>query len=465
MSEIHIDVAIIGAGTAGLNARRAAEKSGATAVMIDPGPYGTTCARVGCMPSKLLIAAADAAHHSRHAGTFGVGVDAVTIDGEAVMDRVRRERDRFAGFVVEAIDEHLDKGRLISGRARFSGPRTISVDDGTTVHFKAAVIATGSAPFIPPPLRGLGDALVDNAGVFDWTDLPGKVLVVGAGVIGLELGQALHRLGVDVTVVGIGGALAGIDDPVIRDAAVEVLGAELDMHLDSPVYKAARRADGPARVYFTDGAGKTRDETYDAVLCAAGRRPVLRGLGLANTGVQLDDHGMPTDLDAMTMQVGEHPIFLAGDVNNLHPLLHEAADDGRTAGANAANFPEVRAVPRRAPMGVVFSDPNIAFVGARFSSLDPGAMCCGDVDYSRQGRSRVMAQNKGALRIYGERRSGVILGAEMVGPRMEHIAHLLAWAVQQKMTAAEALTMPFYHPVLEEGVRTALRDLRAKVTA
>ena len=149
MNNVAVDVAIVGAGTAGLNARREAEKAGKSWVLIESGPYGTTCARVGCMPSKLLIAAAEAAHHARHAKQFGVGTS-VQIDGVAVMKRVRKERDRFVGFVVEGT-EKLPEEKRIRGRARFTGPTTLVVDDHTTVQAKTIVLATGSSPWTPPP--------------------------------------------------------------------------------------------------------------------------------------------------------------------------------------------------------------------------------------------------------------------------------------------------------------------------
>lgn len=462
-----VDVVVIGAGTAGLNARRAAEVAGKSALMIDPGPYGTTCARVGCMPSKLLIAAAEAAHHSRDAGRFGVRTRDVTVDGAAVMARVRSERDRFAGFVQAATEEHAAGDRLLKGRARFTGPNqlqvTLNAGGVAEVRFGAAVVATGSAPWVPPPLRDLGDALVDNGGVFDWTDLPGKVLVVGAGVIGMELGQALHRLGVETTIVGVGGGLAGLHDPVVRAAARAAFDRELDLHLDSPVTAAERHPDGGAVAHFVDRDGVARAERYDVVLSAAGRRPVLSGLDLEAAGVSLSPRGIPEALDPSTLQLGELPIFLAGDVNNLHPLLHEAADDGRAAGHNAAHFPTVHAQPRRTPMGVVFTDPNIGFVGTRVRSLDEGDVCMGEVSYDDQGRARVMGQNRGHLRLWAKRACGTLVAAEFAGPRMEHLAHLLAWAVQQRLTVANALAMPFYHPVIEEGLRTALRDLEKRL--
>ena len=165
----------------------------------------------------------------------------------------------------------------------------------------------------------------------------------------------------------------------------------------------------------------------------------------------------------MTLQLGTTRVFLAGDVNNLHPLLHEAADDGRMAGLSAAEFPAVHVLPRRLPIGIVFTDPNIAFVGKRGADIDPLRACTGQASYADQGRARVMHINQGLLKIHGDRRDGSLLGAEMVGPRMEHVAHLLAWAIQQRMTVEQALTMPFYHPVIEEGVRTALKDLERRL--
>lgn len=141
----NVDVAIIGAGSAGLNARREVEKAGGNWVLIESGDYGTTCARVGCMPSKLLIAAADAAHNIVEAEKFGIKVKEVTIDEPAVLNRVRNERDRFVGFVVEDT-EALPEERRVIGHAKFTGPTTLQVDDHTRIEAKSIVIASGSSP-------------------------------------------------------------------------------------------------------------------------------------------------------------------------------------------------------------------------------------------------------------------------------------------------------------------------------
>ncbi|MES2562761.1 MAG: FAD-dependent oxidoreductase, partial [Pseudomonadota bacterium] len=188
MKRLQVDVAIIGAGTAGLAAHRAATRAGASVVMIEGGPYGTTCARVGCMPSKLLIAAAEAAHQITIAPGFGVHIDGeVRIDGCKVMARVKRERDRFVGFVLRDV-ERIPEAERLRGHARFKDDHTLIVDEHTRVSAKAIVIATGSHATYPAAFKKLGDRLIINDDIFEWTDLPKSVAVMGPGVIGLEIG-------------------------------------------------------------------------------------------------------------------------------------------------------------------------------------------------------------------------------------------------------------------------------------
>ena len=455
------DVAVIGAGTAGLAAYRAAKAAGARAVVIEAGPYGTTCARVGCMPSKLLIAAAEAAHAIGRAPGFGVHAGGpLRVDGREVMARVKRERDRFVGFVLQGVDGIPEADR-IRGFATFIDPRTLQVDGGPQVTARAIVIATGSRPAVPPILEGLGDRLVVNDDVFDWDDLPRSVAVFGPGVIGLELGQALARLGVRVVVLGRGGRLGPITDPFVHRAALKALGSDFTLDPDAHVQKVERVGD-QVEIEYQGPDGAWRRERFDYVLAATGRLPNVDRLGLENAGIERDARGVPL-FDGHTLQSGSSAIFIAGDANNDLPLLHEAADEGRIAGENAARFPNVAPGQRRAPLGIVFTDPQIAIVGRGFASLKSHALAAGEVSFEDQGRSRVMLRNHGHLRVYGDPATGRFLGAEMIGPDAEHIGHLLAWALQAQMTVAQMLSMPFYHPVVEEGLRTALRDLDARI--
>jgi dihydrolipoamide dehydrogenase len=454
-----VDVAVIGAGTAGLAAYRAAKAAGASALLIEGGTHGTTCARVGCMPSKLLIAAAEAAHHVEHAGRFGVHAGSPMIDGKEVMARVRRERDRFVGFVLKGV-EAIPAADQLTGRARFVDRNTLDVG-GVQVSARSIVIATGSRPAIPPILRDLGDRLIVNDDVFSWETLPKSVAVFGPGVIGLELGQALARLGVRVVVLGRGGRLGPITDPAVREAALKALSSEFYLDPDAHVSRA-EVVDGEVEIDYVGVDGDKRTDRFEYALAATGRVPNVDGLGLESLGIALDERRVPK-FDPLTGQVGASTIFIAGDASNYLPLLHEAADEGRIAGTNAARHPRVAPGLRRAPLGIVFTDPQIAIVGGGYPQLHAHAVVAGEVSFEDQGRSRVMLRNRGHLRVYADPHTERFLGAEMAGPDAEHIGHLLAWALQARMTVGQMLDMPFYHPVVEEGLRTALRDLDAHI--
>ena len=463
MTPLQVEVAIIGAGTAGMGAYRAARAHVDSVLLIEGGAYGTTCARVGCMPSKLLIAAAEAAHQARQAQAFGVQVQAVTVDGAAVMARVQRERDRFVSFVLETIDA-IAPGDRLAARVKFQNANTLMTEHGQLIHARRVVIATGSMPVLPPVLKELGAHLLTNENVFDLPTLPTSLAVFGPGVLGLELAQAMSRLGVRVKVFGVGGGIASIQDPAIREDANQTFNHEFYLDASAQVKWVKETATGVDVNYLhRDGAWKT--EPFDYALAATGRSPAVAGLGLENTGLPLNDHGVPM-FDRFTLQCGDSTVFIAGDASDDSPLLHEAADQGRIAGENAARFPDIRPGLRRTPLAVVFTDPQIASVGFNLKQLNKqfkDRFAVGLVSFEDQGRSRVMLRNQGILKVYGERDSGLFLGAEMFGPAAEHIGHLLAWAAQQRMTVSNMLDMPFYHPVIEEGLRTALRDLNHKL--
>lgn len=466
MKKINAEIVVIGGGTAGMSAFRTALAHKQDAYLIESNTFGTTCARVGCMPSKLLIAAAEAAHHAQHTSPFGVHVNGtVTVNGVEVMNRVRLERDRFVSFVVSDVEEWSQE-RKIMGHAKFIDKHTIQVDDHTQIHAQKIVIATGSRPIIIPQWQSLGDKLIINDDVFSWKQLPESIAVFGPGVIGLELGQALHRLGVKVDIFGLTDNIAGISDPVILNEAKNIFGEELNLHLNTKT-QTTLNPDGKVQIDFEDNDGHSGSIIVDYVLAAIGRTPNVDKLGLEKLDIQLDNRGVPV-ADPHTMQTSIPHIFIAGDASNQLPLLHEASDQGKIAGDNAVRYPNIESGLRRSTIGVVFSDPQIASVGMRYAQLttyfkNVNCYVIGEVSFRNQGRSRVMLKNKGHLRVYAEQGTGRFLGAEMVGPAGEHIAHLLAWAHQQNMTIQQMLEMPFYHPVIEEGLRTALRDAHSKL--
>lgn len=464
----HIDVAVIGAGTAGLAAYRQSIAQGARTLLIEGGPYGTTCARVGCMPSKLLIAAADAHHALGRLHAFGIDLPTPSIDGERVMARVRKERDRFVGFVLDGVN-NIPNEHKIRGYAQFIDANTLSIDLASggqaTIHAKSIVIASGSTPVIPEILVPAGDRVIINDDVFSWTTLPKSVLVLGAGVIGLELGQALSYLGVRVTLLGRNNGIGHLSDPVVRESALNIMQHNIDFQSNAQL-ESVQRTEHGVQVNYIDDAGQAQSHEYDYVLATAGRKINLDNLNFKTLNIATKPNGVPT-FDRHTLQIEHTHLFIAGDVNADVPLLHEAADEGAIAGANAARLAQGQAIEsghRRSPLAVIFSEPNIATAGAMYRELNLSTTAVGEVDFSDQGRSRVMQVNQGVLRVYGDIATDRFLGAEMIGPRTEHIAHLLAWSHQMGLTVTQMLAMPFYHPVIEEGLRTALRGLAANIT-
>ena len=460
-SIINVDVTVIGAGSAGLPAFRAAHMHTENVVLVEGGIYGTTCARVGCMPSKLLIAASEAAHSIENASKFGVYTSMPIINGQDVMRRVRSERDRFVGFVLESV-ENIDPKQNFRGHARFLNDHTIQVEN-KIIEAKSVVIATGSSPKLMPMFDGLGERLVVNDDIFDWETLPESVAVFGPGVIGLELGQALHRLGVRIRIFGLSGSLKPLSDMGIKSYAENLFKEEFPLDTKAKI-QGFELENGQVKISFVDpNNGEEKEELFDFLLAATGRSPNVNDLGLENTELELDSLGVPL-YNSATMQCGNSSIFIAGDVNNDLPLLHEAADEGEIAGDNAGRFPDIKAGLRRSPVTVVFCDPQIAIVGDSWSDLEGNEnVVTGKVSFEGQGRSRIILKNKGLMHIYADRNSGLFLGSEFIGPHAEHLAHLMSWAHQQKMTIQQMLEMPFYHPVIEEGLRTALRDAKSKL--
>jgi len=272
-------------------------------------------------------------------------------------------------------------------------------------------------------------------------------------VIGLELGQALHRLGVRTHLYGRSGSIGPLTDPRVIDYAAAQFAGEFPVDWTADV-SVGRDGD---QVVIRSAAG---EERFDFLLAATGRQANVDKIGLENTSLVLDARGVP-NYDRLSMRAGYSDIFVAGDAAIDVSLLHEAADEGRVAGENAARFPHSYRRKRRTPLTIVFSDPQIAIAGRSHAELlqDRMDFAVGEVSFDDQGRSRVMGLNRGILRIYGDRPSGLLLGAELIGPSAEHLAHLIAWSIESRLTVPELLERPFYHPVIEEGLRTALRHL------
>jgi dihydrolipoamide dehydrogenase len=445
-----VDVAIIGAGSAGLYALGQVRRKTDSYVLIDGGELGTTCARVGCMPSKALIQVAEDFHRRKLFDREGIeGGEALSVSAVDVMQHVQGLRDIFVDKVLSSSTDDMGD-EFIEGYARFLEPGLLEVGE-RRIRARRVVIATGTSPIVPPAWKVFGDRILTTDEIFELETLPQSMAVIGLGVIGLELGQALQRLGVAVTGVDQLDVIGNIDDPDVNQLAQQLIGKEMPLWLGHP---ASIEEAGDGRLRVSAGG---QSVTVDRVLVAIGRAPNLSGLDPEKAGIALNAAGVP-DYNPHTMQIGDQPLFIAGDVNLDRQLLHEAADEGRIAGINAVSDSPI-AFRRKTPLVITFCDPNIVLVGARYAQLDLDRTLIGTVSFGMLGRALIMGRNKGLLRLYADKASGRLLGASILAPHGEHLGHLLNWCIEQRLTVLQMVRMPFYHPVLEEAIQPVLRDL------
>lgn len=458
MEERKVDIAIIGSGSAGLYSLSKVRPSGKSWVLINGGHTGTTCARVGCMPSKAVIQVAEDFYRRKVFNRYGVeGHEDLRIDQAEAMEYVQDLRDTFVDRVLSNSTDNMNDEQFIEGYAKFVEPNLLEISDGQRIRADKIVIATGSRPIVPAAWEQFGDRILTTDDFFEQETLPSSMAVIGLGVIGLEIGQSLFRLGVDVTGIDQLETIGGISDPEVASSAKDILGSEMPLILGQAA-EISEAEDGKLLVTAGD-----QILTVEKVLVAIGRRPNLDNLDIENSGVSLGENGIP-DYDRNTMQIENSHLFLAGDANGERQLLHEAGDEGRIAGFNATSD-SVQSFKRKTPLYITFCDPNIVSVGALYKELDLETTAVGEIKMAPVGRALIMSKNKGIIRVYAEKASGKLLGAEMIATKGENLGHLLAWCIQQEMTVGQLLQLPFYHPVIEEALQAALYDLYSKVDA
>lgn len=451
--ERSVDVAVIGAGTAGLAAVSQVRQANKSFVLINGGELGTTCARVGCMPSKALIQVGHDLHRRQLFDREGIeGGEGLSANLPDILEHVRDLRDILVDRVLGNSTDQMEE-EFLDGYARFVEPGRLQVGDDV-IQAENIIIACGTRPVVPPAWVDFGDRIITSDTLFEQEDLPESVAVVGLGIIGLELGQALAQLGIAVTGIDQAETLAGLSDPCARQSAIEVMSRAFPLWLGH----TAELRDEEGRIRVSAGE---QSVVVDKVLAAMGRQPNLDWLALEHAGIALDDQGAPS-FDLATMRCGDSRVFIAGDISGSDQVLHEAAAEGRIAGYNAARDKSI-AFARKTPLAITFSSPNICTVGTPYDVLDPEEIETGEMRLGPVGRALLMGANRGIIRLYADKRNGVLLGATVIAERGEHLAHLLAWCIGEKMTVLQLLRKPFYHPTMEEAIQGALKDLLQKL--
>ena len=308
-----LDTIIIGAGTAGLAALREVRKRTDRYLIVNDGPWGTTCARVGCMPSKMLIEAASTLHRRHVWNELGLrGATALVADLPAVLQRVRALRDELVAGALKAT-QNLGSAQK-SGRATLLGPGLVEIG-GKAHATRSIIIATGSRPRLPDAWLAFGDRMLTTDTLFEQPTLGPRIAVIGMGPLGVEMAQALARLGLQVSAFSTGEHFAGIRDAAINTELAQVLKADMRLYTGAPA--ELREVAGGIEVRSGNQA-----VVVDQVVAAMGRTPNIEHLGLETLGVPLDERGLPP-VDPQTQQIGNLPVFMAGDANGHLPLLHE----------------------------------------------------------------------------------------------------------------------------------------------
>jgi pyruvate/2-oxoglutarate dehydrogenase complex dihydrolipoamide dehydrogenase (E3) component len=449
-----LDLIVIGAGMAGMNAAARASEAEASVAVIERDRLGGTCPIRGCIPSKALIRSAEVAHEVRTAAEYGVRAGDVKVDIGAVIGRVQAIVDKGANGARSYL-ESLPGVRILMGEARFEEPGVVSVD-GERLRAARFVIAAGAAP-APLPIPGLDrTSHLTSDDVLRLRELPERLLVIGAGSVGLELGQALGRLGARVTMVEVTERLLPDAEPEIGDALAELLRAEgVELLLGAEIERATTRPDGGPRL-VVEHEGRTRELDGDAILLGAGRGPAVEALRLEVAGIEGSGKGIPVDA---RLQTSQRAHFAAGDV--LGPpfgaFTPTARRLGREAVDNALGL-DPHDVSRDDGPTAIFTDPEFATIGlteekAREAGHDVGVA----TSAFSGGKARAWGQERGVVKAVVDRSARRILGAHVLAYHAADLIHPVAVAMQAA-SADPLLDAVHVHPTLGEPVQGAVRS-------
>ncbi len=447
MAEVlQTQLVVLGAGPGGYAAAFLAADKGMNVTLIDPRQRpGGTCLHVGCIPSKALLHAAKLITDARDAAHVGVKFAPPEIDLGGVRGSSSKIVDTLSSNLVKLCQAR--KVTYISSRGRFLDGQTLQVEDGRQVRFEHAIVATGSSPVRPGIFNLPSPRVMDSSAALKLDDVPERLLVVGGGYIGLEMGYVYAALGSKVTVVELtDGLLPGVDRDLVLPLSKRLEKLFDKIYLNT---KVAKLQEVPGGIKATlEGEGVPKEPVFGKVLVSVGRRPNSQDLGLDKAGVQLDDKGFIRVNEQRRTSAGK--IFAIGDVAGEPMLAHKASHEGKIAVEVIAGEPavyDVRAVP-----AVVFTDPEIAWCGLTQTEAKKQNREVKAVRFSWQGSGRAMTlgRTEGITKMLIDPETERVLGVGIVGAGAGEMIAEAVLALEMSASARDIGLTMHAHPTLSE---------------
>jgi dihydrolipoamide dehydrogenase len=456
MADSSYDFVVIGSGPGGyVCAIRAAQLGFKTACIEKSPTLGGTCLNVGCIPSKALLAASEKFEEARdHLGAFGVKIDGVSVDLPGMLGH----KDKVVKANTDGVAFLFKKNKIdwIKGTASFTGPNTLSVDGDAaqTITAKTIVIATGSEVMPLPGITIDEQQIVSSTGALALTAIPKRLVVIGGGYIGLEMGSVWQRLGADVTVVEfLDRILPGMDGEVSKQMQRILQKQGMKFQLSTKVTSATANKSGVTLTLEPAAGGDAQTVEADIVLVAVGRRAFTGSLGLDKAGVAVDERGrVRTDGHFATNVPG---VYAIGDVIAGPMLAHKAEDEGVILAemiAGQSGHIDYNLVP-----GVVYTWPEAATVGKTEEQLKQAGVDykVGKFPFSANGRARAMNATDGFVKILADAATDEVLGCHIIGPEAGTLIAEIVLAMEFRASSEDIARTCHAHPTLEEAVKEA----------
>ena len=456
------DFAVIGGGSAGYNAARVSAALGRKTVVIDGAPrLSGLCILEGCMPSKTLLYSAEILHKAQQGRRFGLKIPVAEGNFAAVQARKRRIIDEFAADRIKSL--HHGQFDLVQSNAQFVDDHTVALANGRRITAAAFLVATGSTVAFPP-IEGLRAARPWTSDeVLNLSIQPHSVIVLGGGLVGVELAQFLARMGTKVTLIQRGPHLLKGSTPEAGQVVADALTADgVEVLCGAALLTVARGPKGFTVTFAQNGSTRTRRAEH--CFNALGRVPNTGQLQLDQAGVKVTGPGQV--VINRFQQTNVPHIYAAGDCSGPVEIVHIAILQGELAARHAAGVKGLKPVDFDLLLSVVFTDPQVATIGISEQRLQADSVpyLSASYPFDDHGKSILMEAKRGFVKVLAEPGTGRILGAEIVGPDAGELIHIFTGPLAMRATVHDLLRAPFYHPTLAEIVTYPLEELADKLS-